>query len=154
MAFLKVIILLLPALVHAQNDTGTLTSKTADKVEWMSAPDVRGTSDILWSCFAIFLVCTWKCTHSNIPSWEESEAGWHSIGNRLPYWPTKLWWRVFLRKVKWMVTISLAPELGVTMAVNELWQAWELRKEVSCSNFTLTHAFYALMGGDCHRDPV
>ncbi|KAL3442414.1 hypothetical protein BJX65DRAFT_321536 [Aspergillus insuetus] len=125
-----------------------------DRVGWVSSPNVRGTSDILWSCGAIFLVCTWKCMHFNLPSYEESEAQWHTLWGWVPYWPTRLRWRVIIHLMKWMCTIALAPELGIAMAADEFWQAWKLKKRVGSSRFTLTHAFYALMGGFVIAVPV
>ncbi|KAL3465910.1 hypothetical protein BJX64DRAFT_252147 [Aspergillus heterothallicus] len=145
MASLIIFYGLLPNLVAAQNDTAA--NQTLERVGWTSSPDVRGTSDILWSCGAIFLVCTWKCMHFNLPSHEESEAGWHTFWGWLPYWPTRLRWKVILRQASWMCIIAIAPELGISMAADEFWQAWKLRRKVDSPGFTLTHAFYALMGG-------
>jgi hypothetical protein len=49
--------------------------------------------------------------------------------------------------MKWMCIIALAPELGIAMAADEFWQAWKLTGRVGSPGFTMTHAFYALMGG-------
>ncbi|KAL2817296.1 hypothetical protein BDW59DRAFT_133976 [Aspergillus cavernicola] len=152
MASLTIIISLLPVLIQAQDDTSV--NQDIDRVGWVSAPNVRGTSDILWSCFAVFLVCTWKCIHLNIPSQQESEAGWHTIGGWLPYWPTRLCWKVFLRKAMWMCIIATAPEFGIAMAVNEFYQSWKLKNRVDSPKFTITHSFYALMGGFVVAIPV
>ncbi|KAL2808965.1 hypothetical protein BJX63DRAFT_407174 [Aspergillus granulosus] len=57
----------------------TTQPPTKPRVGWTSSPDVRSTADILWSCGAVFLVCTWKCMHFNLPSLEESEAQWHTL---------------------------------------------------------------------------
>ncbi|KAL2838265.1 hypothetical protein BJY01DRAFT_251064 [Aspergillus pseudoustus] len=140
-----ILFLLLPILVHAQNHTAA--NGTVDRVGWTSSPDVRGTADILWSCGAIFLVCTWKCMHFNLPSQEESEAQWRTFWGWFPYWPSRLRWSVIVRQVKWMCMIAIAPEFGIAMAADEFWQAWKLTRKVGCAGFTITHAFYALMGG-------
>ncbi|KAJ0414206.1 hypothetical protein BJY00DRAFT_295527 [Aspergillus carlsbadensis] len=137
--------LLLPVLAHAQNDTSA--HQDPGRVGWVSSADVRGTSDILWSCGAIFLVCTWKCMHFNLPSHEQSEAQWHTLWGWLPYWPTALRWRAIRRLAKWMCIIAIAPEFGIAMAADEWWHAWKLTTRVGSPGFTVTHAFYALMGG-------
>jgi hypothetical protein len=88
----------LPARALAQNATAS------DKhVGWVSSGGGRSTSDILWSCFSILLVCTYKCIHFNVPSQKESEAGWF----------TWTWWWKWLKKIGWMMLIVLAPEIGV-----------------------------------------
>ena len=145
MSAFSIIISVLPVLVLAQNDTSD--NQDTERVGWVSSPNVRSTSNILWSCFTIFLVCSWKSVHLNLPSDEESEAGWHTLGGCLPYWPTWPVLKLLFRKVKWMCVIAIAPELGVAMAADEFFKARNLQMEIRSPNFTLTHAFYALMGG-------
>ena len=84
--------------------------------------------------------------HLNIPSVEESEAGWLMLGGWLPY-PSSLLVKCWLRKVKWMSVIAVAPEMGVAMAADQFSKAREMNKRFQDQNFTLTHCFYALMGG-------
>jgi len=116
------------------------------RVGWVSSGSGRSTSDILWSCFSILLVCTWKCVHFNVPSIEESEAGWLSwpsykpgLGNSeerearpprwsIPYWPSKLLWRKWAKKVGWLIAIVIAPELGVAMGMDQFLRAREPRE--------------------------
>ncbi|KAL3476637.1 hypothetical protein BJX99DRAFT_270308 [Aspergillus californicus] len=108
LAVTSMIFLTLLLVVLAQNKTGTPDS---ERVGWVSSPNVRSTSEILWSCLSIFLVCSWKCVHLNIPSSEESEAGWHTtLQGWLPYWPTGLYRRLLYRRLKWMIFIAMAPE--------------------------------------------
>jgi hypothetical protein len=100
----------LPARALAQNST------ESDKhVGWVSSSNGRSTSDILWSCFSILLVCTYKCIHFNVPSQKESEAGWF----------TWTWWRKWLKKIGWMMLIVLAPEIGVAIAMDQYLLARE-----------------------------
>lgn len=142
-----------------------------DRVGWISSASGRSTSDILWSCFSILLVCTYKCIHFNVPSREESEAGWfkwHGL-----YLPEALLWRNWARKLCWMLLIVLAPEIGVALAMDQCLHARECRhtiypedesgvnngevaedgmrkaamdngEEPKCTN---SHAFFANMGG-------
>ena len=84
--------------------------------------------------------------HLNITSVEESEAGWLMLGGWLPY-PSSLLQKRWLRKVKWMCLIALAPEIGVVMALDQGMKARRMNEKFQRLNFTLTHCFYALMGG-------
>ncbi|PMD53100.1 uncharacterized protein K444DRAFT_572716, partial [Hyaloscypha bicolor E] len=89
--------------------------------------------NIVWSCVSILLVCTYKCLHFNIPSFEEKRAG------------------CYLRKLGWMLGVALAPEVGVGLAVMEYFQACKDLEEVKGRwpdlEIDLVHAFYARMGG-------
>jgi hypothetical protein len=113
-----------------------------DRVGWVSPCSGRSTSDILWSCFSILLVCTWKCVHFNVPSIDESEAGWLrwpcrklGLGPKegeasqprwsIPYLPSKPLRRKWSKKVGWLIGIVLAPELGVAMAMDQFLRASE-----------------------------
>jgi hypothetical protein len=48
----------------------------ANMVGWVPPDARRNTLDIILSCLSIFLVCSWKCVHLNLPTYEESQAGW------------------------------------------------------------------------------
>jgi hypothetical protein len=99
------------------------------------------------------LVCTYKCVHLNISSFEENQAGWHKVFG-IPYWPEWPLLRKNLRKIMWMAFILIAPELGVAIAFDEYLKA---KAAVSSARLalgkgadevlTLTHGFYANMGG-------
>ena len=141
---LSLFILTFPILAWAQNST--MSGKTAERVGWISSTNNRTTFDILWSCFTIFFLCSWKCTHLNIPTVEESEAGWQMLGGWLPC-PSLQLLKCWLRKVKWMCIIALAPEMGVAMATDQFMIARKMNKKFQKLHFTLTHCFYALMGG-------
>jgi hypothetical protein len=135
--------------VPAQNTT-TLNATGVDaKVGWVSAGSGRSTLNIIWSCLAVFIVCSWKCVHLNIPSREESEAGWHKFKG-VPYWPEGSLWSKWLRKAKWMGIMAIAPELGVAIAVRQYLEA---RKGLRGSKWSIAHGFYANMGGYAVRIP-
>jgi hypothetical protein len=94
-------------------------------VGWISSASGRSTSDILWSCFSILLVCTYKCIHFNVASREESEAEWfkwHGL-----YLPETLLWRKWAKRAAWMLLIVLAPEIGVAVAMDQYLLARECR---------------------------
>lgn len=147
-------------LSHAQDAAASASNTTANgsnssaRVGWVSPGSRRSTWDILWTCFSVFLICSWKCTHLNIPSAEESEAGWHKW-HGIPYWPERLLRRKWRRKAWWMVVIALAPEVGVAAAVEQYINAREDRRTAEeraalrggGGPFSMAHAFYANMGG-------
>ena len=54
----------------------TSDMNTTERVGWVSPQGGRSTWGILWSCFTVFLICSWKCTHLNLPSPVGSCAGW------------------------------------------------------------------------------
>ncbi|KAK2759317.1 hypothetical protein FQN54_002795 [Arachnomyces sp. PD_36] len=145
LSVLSIIFLINPMLAFAENSTST--DDTVDRVGWVSSEDRRSTSNILWSCLTVFLVCSWKCVHLHLPSEEESEAGWHMLGGWLPYWPEAPLLRTWTRKAKWMCIIVLAPELVVGMAVQQFMEARNLHAKFRERDFTMVHAFYACMGG-------
>jgi len=119
-------------------------------------PDARRTSwDIIWSCLSVFLVCSWKCVHLNVPTPEESRGGWHSFrlfGSerwQVPCFPKAPLRRKWARKIKWMAIICVAPEVGVALAVQQWLVAreWLKRHDMKAPEYTIAHAFYANMGG-------
>jgi hypothetical protein len=106
---------------------GNMTSSN-NHVGWISSASGRSTSDILWSCFSILLVCTYKCIHFNVPSREENKAGWfkwHGL-----YLPEALLWWNWARKPFWMLVIVLAPEIGVALAMDQYLHARECRHTI------------------------
>ncbi|PWY89681.1 hypothetical protein BO94DRAFT_594537 [Aspergillus sclerotioniger CBS 115572] len=131
--------------VHCQNVTAAAPAE--ERVGWVSPPTTRGTSDILFSCLSVFIICSWKCVHLNIPSIEESEAGCHTAWGWLPFWPTAPLRRLWGRKLRWMALIAIAPEIGIAVAFKDFMKAREIFKEYQHLGFTMTHAFYACMGG-------
>ncbi|KAL4902093.1 hypothetical protein BDW74DRAFT_159003 [Aspergillus multicolor] len=141
MMTLPVLCISLPTLVLAQNN-----STKYGRVGWVSSPDTRSTSEVLFGCFSIFLVCSWKCVYLNLPSVEESKAGWHTtLGGWLPYWPTEPARRFIFRKVKWILAIALAPEVGVALVAREFLRARKLQRFINSPDFTLSHGFFAYM---------
>lgn len=134
--------------VYAQNVTGNSTVPV--RVGWVPTNPGRSTMDIVWSCFSVLLICSYKCIHVNLPTFEEKHAKWHSVWG-IPIWPHKLVRQKAYRKINLMALILLAPEIGVGMALAQyLGAKMELedaRKAVPEMELTLTHGFYATMGG-------
>jgi hypothetical protein len=144
-----ILLLFPPAALSLTNDSHTNTT-TADQklVGWESPNNHRSTSEIIWSCLAIFLVCTWKCMHLNIPS--EKERGtteWVKVlGIPLPKPSPELQQR-WLKRVGWMFVLAIAPELGVMISVNQRHEAEELYDRHKHMDWSVVHAYYVNMGG-------
>ncbi|KAF7590692.1 hypothetical protein BBP40_002527 [Aspergillus hancockii] len=137
------------AALSLTNDSHTNTTKADQKlIGWISPDNHRSTSGIIWSCLAIFLVCTWKCMHLNIPS--EKERGtteWVKLlGIPLPK-PSPELRRRWLKRVGWMFVLAIAPELGVMISVNQKHEAEELYDKHKHMDWSVVHAYYANMGG-------
>lgn len=89
-------------------------------VGWAWGNDTRRTTfDILWSCMTIILVCAYKVMHLNLPSEEDTSAQWW-------HWP---FWRMRVRKLKWMAIMALSPEIVLSQCVRDwLWARQSVRK--------------------------
>lgn len=107
-------------------------------VNYVSGPNVRSTLTIVWNSLATIFLCTWTVQHLNIPDPKQASG--------LP----ALW-----RKLKWMFVMIIAPEFMVGKALGD-WVAasasescpvMKLKAEEAKSKWTITHAFYANMGG-------
>ncbi|CVK85217.1 uncharacterized protein FPRN_06906 [Fusarium proliferatum] len=142
----------------AQAETNS-TSGNTTMVGWVSPAPRRSTWSIIWSCLSIFIVCSWKCVHLNIPTHEEIQGEWHTIQicRYLPdvsIWPKAPLRRKWRRKILWMTFIALAPEFGVAMAAKQYMTARRELKEFTkalpdeaAQRYTMAHAFYVQMGG-------
>ncbi|KAF1984458.1 hypothetical protein K402DRAFT_422964 [Aulographum hederae CBS 113979] len=98
---------------------------------WVSSTGWRSSFEVLWSCLATLFACSCSILRLNVPGRGESEI--HS-----------LW-----RKVKWMVITVIFPELIAIIAITEFFIARETRDSLKRLgiNWTLTHSFFANMGG-------
>ncbi|KAF5530282.1 hypothetical protein FNAPI_13610 [Fusarium napiforme] len=142
----------------AQAETNS-TSGNTTMVGWVSPAPRRSTWSIIWSCLSIFIVCSWKCVHLNIPTHEEIQGEWHTIQlcrgvPDISFWPKAPLRRKWARKIVAMIGIALAPEFGVALAAKQYMEARrelkEFTKDLShddAQRYTMTHAFYVQMGG-------
>ncbi|ETS73994.1 hypothetical protein PFICI_13860 [Pestalotiopsis fici W106-1] len=136
--------------MNSTNGTGDATETAS--VGWVSPPNAgRSTWGIIWSCLTIFLLCSWKCTHLNIPTVEESEAGWHHVWC-IPVFPEKPLLRKWDRKLFFMGLSAIAPEMVVSLAAKQHFKARQEMQRVNNTNsknkkYTLAHAMFAEMGG-------
>lgn len=106
---------------------------------------VRSTFTILWSSLFTLLLCTWTILHLNVPQQRPSSPKlWQMVR-----WKVRLAWT----KLKWMIFAVLLPEFPVGKAIQDLAMARKSCKEMARFaqdddvEWTLTHAFYANMGG-------
>ncbi|KAF5687117.1 hypothetical protein FCIRC_2505 [Fusarium circinatum] len=143
---------------QAENNS---TSGNTTMVGWVSPAPRRSTWSIIWTCLSIFIVCSWKCVHLNIPTHEEIQGEWHTfqLCRGLPdvsFWPKAPLRRKWGREIIWMTVIALAPEFGVALAAMQYRDARldlkEFRRhlsseDISAQKCTMAHAFYVQMGG-------
>jgi len=125
---------------------------------WVSPGPQRNTWDIIYSCLSVFLLCSWRAVHLNLPTPEESEGEWNRFqlgGLVMLYWPKRPLRAKWRRKIVWMILICLAPEIGVGIAATQYLRARTARDKANAEaetkglseRFTMAHAFFANMGG-------
>ena len=129
-------------------------------VNFMSSPQVRGTMDIIWTCFALLLLCTWTIQHLMVPAQKD-----HTEVSVI----RKLLGKVHFnyQKLKWMGLCIGGPEYVLGKALTEYlaandsrrqFQEWlktqELDSKVAGHTdkpvdeiWTTAHAFFANMRG-------
>ncbi|EHA47754.1 hypothetical protein MGG_03767 [Pyricularia oryzae 70-15] len=148
--------ILTPVTTSSPTPNSLTQCRTVTNTGWVSAPPGRGTSGILWICFSVILLCSYKCIHLDIPSQAEIQA-------EFPKWDR---FRNILRKVWWMLVMCIVPAVPLFIALLEYSKACvELKKVqyaqaefaswfqstswkgVQKPTITMSHAFYANMGG-------
>jgi hypothetical protein len=121
------------------------TTGDSDASQAAYCDDFRTRSSIVWTCLATVLSCTWVSIHPNIPG------------------PDEGWLKVALRRVHLMLCALSAPELIIAWAMRQRIVARRLESNtrVSCQKpqyrpyvevfvahrWTISHGFFALMGG-------
>ncbi|KAH9952477.1 hypothetical protein BC827DRAFT_1380301 [Russula dissimulans] len=89
----------------------------------------RSLWDIIRSCALTILLCTWVSVHPNIPGPDEG-------------WP-----RVTMRRVGLMLATLVVPEAIIAWALRQRFAAGKLAEKHKGEGWTLTHGFFAIMGG-------
>ncbi len=92
----------------AQNNFTALHNTLAPG--WVSAPNMRGTSSILYSCLLTLFACIYTALHLNVPKSGSSFSSLH------------------LPKVRWALASLFAPELVLYYASSQFFEARELAK--------------------------
>jgi hypothetical protein len=111
---------------------------------FVQPPNARGTLDIVYSCLAVIVLCTWSILHLNVPV-QVTTAGWRQ----------KLMRSLVrtLTKVGWMVFNVMAPEWPFAQALCGLLSQRRLQKKfdryTECDQvpWTGSHTQLANMGG-------
>jgi hypothetical protein len=129
--------------LQAANDNKTLLNSEFAP-SWATTSNVRSTASLLWTCVLTLTICVYTVIHINLP-----------LPNGKPY-------SHILCKIKWAVFAVLAPELALTMALQQWNAARTLKRELnslsskrndenldakSKQKFSTTYCFYAVMGG-------
>lgn len=115
----------------------TLSTETS---HFVVSPNVRSTVDILWSSLFVLFICTWTVQHLNLPPSAQTKdrTRWENVMIELDE---------FIRKGKWMVVTVLAPEWTLGTALVDRALAKQSQQAMGSEEWTITHAFYANMGG-------
>ncbi|KAJ3481607.1 hypothetical protein NLI96_g7548 [Meripilus lineatus] len=93
-------------------------------------PNSRRTRvNIAISCISTIFLCTWVAFHPNIPAPGESK------------------WKILRRRIGCMIGGMLAPEIYVLLAARQFIAARHFAKIYRRWGWTLSHGFFALMGG-------
>ncbi len=130
-----------------------------DHVTWVSPPPLRGTMDIIFSCFSVLLICTWAIQHLSVPP-HKTHFWNHKIIKSKQYSAFLDDARFNYTKLKWMGMSLLAPEYILAKALSELlaahdsrrqfteWRkAQKLPKQSDQKDWTTTHGYFVNMGG-------
>ncbi|KAI9894871.1 MAG: hypothetical protein M1814_000091 [Vezdaea aestivalis] len=105
---------------------------------WNPGPNTRGTFDIIRTCIQTVILCGWTSICVNVPD----------LGNGRQF-------DLILDKFRFVMLTFLGPELVFLLAFGQYQSARASVKQFKASGFddwTLTHAFYADMGGIRVRD--
>ncbi|KUJ11201.1 uncharacterized protein LY89DRAFT_759013 [Mollisia scopiformis] len=139
-----------PSLVSASTfaTNCTIPSLTTTIV---TAPNSRGTLQILWSSLFTIFICIWTVQHLNVPGQRDGrDKNWRG--------DLKWAWKRFWTKFKWMLFSLIFPEFLLAKAVAD-WMAAKNTLKIERAyedplEWTLAHAFYINMGGFVTRSAL
>jgi hypothetical protein len=146
----------------------------ADSVGWQSNPNRRGTMAIIQSSIFAILACTWSIQHLNVPS--QNDGFWTKLLRRCKWTLLTILLPEFLMAhAVFELTMGLSTMRAMQTAVilsndregaaNDIrvvypwWRRkfpWWRGEKVDADNkhqWTLTHSYYANMGGFCVESP-
>lgn len=107
------------------------TQAASQRAGWVSAPNERGTIDILWTALFTMFLCSWSILCPNVPA------------------PEKRIWTVH-RKIWLTFLCFMGPEFILQVALGQWVSAKKSVEDFKAAGFegwTMRHAFYADMGG-------
>jgi hypothetical protein len=141
------------ALFPMESIFGNASSATTTR--WEPEPTRRGTFGILSSCLITLGLCIWTAVHLNLPA--RNEAAWDWMCRSGLWKTTWPWPGQTLRKGAWTILGFLAPEVVAYVAYRQYKTASELMADMNelreaetglkISEWTLTHSYFAVMGG-------
>ena len=156
---------LLPSNVNAFSAFRPNCTLPSTTYNYVGSPQVRGTMSIVWSCFAVLLLCTWSVQHLAVPLQEKPRRrshrrrlaiSWFRVLAKLFHLePKERLWNEFIDEVRWnfnrlqwMGLCLIAPEFVLGKALQENLAANDSRKAVgNDEEWTTMHAFFANMRG-------
>ncbi|PWY85100.1 hypothetical protein BO83DRAFT_442474 [Aspergillus eucalypticola CBS 122712] len=139
------LILLLAPSVQAFNKVHTNCTLPPQHANFVTAPNTRGTLQILWSSLFTILACTWTVLHLNIPKYRPKPT---TSGSK-----DLLKWMVgkYQQPIIWFLITVLAPEVSFAKYWNDQVQAhsifWHYKQNFEEKNWTKTHVLFVNMGG-------
>ena len=113
-------------------------------VNYVTAPNTRGTLDILWSCLSTLLLCTWTSQHLNVPPQSTPRNNKQRLRRKI---------RRFITKVRWLLVTLMGPEFILGKAFSEwssvriLASQFKEYAEIDGVEWSDAHTFLANMGG-------
>lgn len=115
---------------------------------YVATPKMRSTTEIVWTCLATIIACTYSVLHLNVPEQRDGrDPGWRGDIK----WSLKGIWP----NIKWSLLTIILPEIYFVMAIDDFISARIIHKELLALPETLQpegawkrlHAAYAYMGG-------
>ncbi|KAL8397918.1 hypothetical protein RB594_004576 [Gaeumannomyces avenae] len=117
-----------------------------DEAGIVATPDMRGTIDIIWSCLAAVLLCTWVVLHENVPAEGDTREARFRARLLLESY-------LVVQKGCSFLYAVFAPEIFTGKAIMGLYFARHVRVTMNRAikegedDWTICHAFLANMGG-------
>ncbi|KAJ6021122.1 hypothetical protein N7540_006626 [Penicillium herquei] len=109
-----------------------MSTGTEDHVGWVDEPNTRGTWDILCTCILTITLCCWSSVYPNVPRRSDNAL------------------RQRIGKINLFFIGLLGPEFLLVIALGQWSSArasFKKFRHAGYENWTMTHAFFADMGG-------
>lgn len=130
---LALLLLAFATATSAEATDPTIDEDPDGRQDWYSAPNYRGTLDILWPCLLTVFVCCWTVVHPNIPH------------------PNSKWYQRWLDRIIAFRTGIIASEVIVYIAHEEVRYTQTsisiARETMGTGKWSHAHTMYARMGG-------
>ncbi len=114
------------------NETSASNIASGRRVVWVNNAD-RDTARIILHCLATLILCFWAAIHLNILADSDLDS------------------RIFFRRLKWTFIAIALPELTLSIATEQFFQAWLIQDVTPERSFT--PAFFATSGGFLIQEP-